>query len=246
MFIGYAVALSFLLARKGVRWNGGSKDNATAKEPSRVLVIGATGGTGRQLVKQALQRGYHVTALVRDPTRIDIVHPQLTVIQGDVLDATSVEKAMRDQQAVLSALGHKRWFYPARILSAGTRNILSAMRACGTKRLICETSLGIGDSAGHMGLYYTFFVIPLILPFYFWDKARQERLIEASGTDWVIVRPGVLTDRDKQRATRSGYNVGSFLLTPSVARADVAKFMLSQLTSSTYLHAAPGICGAAK
>jgi putative NADH-flavin reductase len=206
------------------------------------LIVGATGGTGRQLVTQALQRGYAVTALVRDPSRLQVGHPQLTVIQGDVLDEGSVEAAMRGQEAVLSALGHKRYFYPTRIFSEGTRNVLRAMETHGVPRLVCETSLGIGDGAGRMGLYYTLFVIPVILPFYFWDKTRQERMIARSNVEWVIVRPGVLSNGDKRGKSRHGRDVGSFLLTVRISRADVADFMLNQLASDTYLRTSPGVC----
>jgi putative NADH-flavin reductase len=206
------------------------------------LIIGATGGTGHELVSQALERGYAVTALVRDPSRLQVDHPQLTVIQGDVLDQGSVDAAMRGQEAVLSALGHKRFFYPTRILSEGTRNILRAMETHGVPRLVCETALGIGDSAGRMGLYYTLFVVPVILPFYFWDKTRQEQMIARSNLEWVIVRPGALTDGEKRGRYRHGRQVGSFLLTVRISRADVADFMLNQLTSDTYVRTAPGVC----
>jgi putative NADH-flavin reductase len=205
------------------------------------LILGATGGTGRQLVVQALERGSAVTALVRDPSRLQIDHPQLTVIQGDVLDCASVEAAMRGQEAVVSALGHKRFFYPTRILSEGTRNILRAMETHRVPRLVCETSLGIGDSAGRMGLYFTLFTIPVILPFYFWDKTRQERMIAESNVEWVIVRPGVLTNVDRRGSPRHGRRVGSFFWTVRISRADVAEFMLNQLESDTYLRAAPGV-----
>jgi putative NADH-flavin reductase len=189
-----------------------------------------------------LERGHAVTALVRDPSRLQIDHPRLEVLQGDVLDYASVETAVRGQDAVLSALGHKRFFYPTRILSKGTRNILRAMAAHGVPRFVCETALGIGDSAGRMGLYYTLFVIPVILPFYFWDKTRQERLIAGSDAEWVIVRPGVLTDGAKRGSYRHGLRVGSFLRTVRISRADVAEFMLDQLGSDTYLRTAPGVC----
>jgi putative NADH-flavin reductase len=242
LFISYAIVLSAALALAGYRSQTTPSSGAPRRQPSRVLIVGATGGTGRQLVTQALERGYEVTALVRDPSKLQVVHPRLTVIQGDVLDAGSVEAAVRGQEAVLSALGHKRYFYPTRILSEGTRNILRSMETHGVARLICETSLGIGDSAWRMGLYYTLFVIPVILPFYFWDKTRQERLIAASGVEWVIVRPGVLTNGGKQGRVRHGRHVGSFLLTVRISRADVADFMLNQLVSDTYLRAAPGVC----
>lgn len=242
LYLSYAIILTAALARAGHRSQTAPASGGPRQRPSRVLIVGATGGTGRQLVAQALEHGHEVTALVRDPSRLQVVHPRLTVLQGDVLDEHSVEAAMRGQEAVLSALGHKRYFYPTRILSEGTRNILRCMETHGVPRLVCETSLGIGDSAGRMGLYYTLFVIPVILPFYFWDKTRQERTIAASNVEWVIVRPGVLTNGEKRGRVRHGHRVGSFLLTVRISRADVADFMLNQLASDTYLRTAPGVC----
>lgn len=242
LFVSYAIVLSAALARAGHRSRAAPSTGGPRNHPSRILIVGATGGTGRQLVTQALERGYEVTALVRDPSRLHIAHPRLTVIQGDVLNEGSVDAAMRGQEAVLSALGHKQYFRPTRILSEGTRTILRSMQAHGVRRFVCETSLGIGDSAGRLGVYYSLFLIPVILPFYFWDKARQERTIAASDVEWVIVRPGVLTNGDKRGRFRQGRRVGSFLLTVRICRADVADFMLSQLTSDTYLRTAPGVC----
>ena len=241
LFILYAIALSAALARAGHRSRVVPSSGAPRKRPTRVLIVGPTGGTGRQLVAQALERGFAVTALVRNPSRLQVDHPQLTVIQGDVLDYASVEGAMRGQEAVVSALGHKRFFYPTRILSEGTRNLLRAMETHRVPRLVCETSLGIGDSAGRLGLLFTFFTIPVILPFYFWDKTRQERLIAGSNVEWVIVRPGRLTNADKRGRLRHGRDVGSFFWTVRISRADVADFMLNQLESDTYLRAAPGV-----
>jgi uncharacterized protein YbjT (DUF2867 family) len=242
LFMAYALVLSAALARAGHRSQTVPSNGASSHHSARVLVVGATGGTGRRLVTQALERGYAVTALVRDPSRLQADHPQLAVIQGDVLDEGSVEAAMRGQDAVLCALGHKRFFSPTRILSEGTRNILRAMEIHGVARLVCETSLGIGDSAGRMGLYYTLFAIPVILPFYFWDKTRPERMIAGSNVEWVIVRPGSLTNGDKRGRFRQGRPVGSFLWWVRSSRADVADFMLNQLASDRYLRTAPGVC----
>jgi len=241
VFMLYASVLSIALARAGHRSQAATSSGAPRHAPARILIVGATGGTGRQLVTQALERGCAVTALVRDSSRLQVDHPQLTVVQGDVLDAGSVDAAMRGQEAVLSALGHKRYFYPTRILSEGTSNILRAMEAHGVPRLVCETALGIGDSAGRMGLYYTLFVIPVILPFYFWDKTRQERMIAGSKVEWVIARPGALINAAKRGRSRHGRDVGSFFSTVRVSRADVADFMLNQLVSDTYLRTAPGV-----
>jgi len=241
VFFLYALALCVGLARAGHRSQIAPPREVSRKPPSRILIIGATGGTGRQLVAQALERGYAVTALVRKPSKLRIEHPRLTVVQGDVLDHDSVATAMRGQEAVISALGHKRYFYPTRILSEGTRNILRAMEAHGVSRFVCETSLGLGDSAGRLGLYYTLFLIPMILPFYFWDKTRQERLLAESKVEWVIVRPGVLNNGNKRGQYRAGHRLGGFLGTVRISRADVADFMLEQLESDMFLRTATGV-----
>lgn len=241
--IVYGLALSIALARKA------PKSRTAVKSVSRgwgnrlhILIIGATGGTGRQLVRQALELGHQVTAFVRAPAKLKIEHPNLRVVKGNVLDYASVESAMRGQNAVVCALGHKRWFYPNKILFEGTRNILRAMKTCDVPRLVCESSLGIGNSVGRLGLLYTFFVIPLILPFIFWDKVRQEKLIAESGVDWVIVRPAVLTNGAARGSYRHGPNLGNFLRTNRISRADVADFMLKQLTDDTYLGTAVAVC----
>jgi uncharacterized protein YbjT (DUF2867 family) len=207
----------------------------------RIVIVGSTGGTGRQLVRQALERGYHVTALARRPETFEIRHERLVVVAGDVLDTASIESAVAGQDAVVCALGHKRWLFPTRILSTGTANLVNAMAALGVKRLVCETSLGVGDSIGRLGLYYTLFVIPFILPFYYWDKGRQEAVIRASASEWTIVRPGLLNDGLERGVYRCAPNVGSFLWTVRISRADVAAFMLNQLTDDTFLRASPGV-----
>jgi putative NADH-flavin reductase len=242
LFIVYAIVLSAGLARRGVSSTSMSSATTAANPPKRLLIVGATGGTGRELVAQALARGYSVRALVRDRSKFKVEHPELEVMQGDVLNYASVERALRDQDAVICALGHKRFFYPARILSEGTQNLLRAMQTQGVPRLVCETALGLGNSAGRMGLCYTFIIIPLILPLYFWDKTRQERLIAASKTEWVIVRPGALTNGVRRGTYRHGRNVGSFIWTVRISRADAADFMLNQLIDNTYLRAAPSVC----
>jgi uncharacterized protein YbjT (DUF2867 family) len=243
----YGTALSFALGWRGFRsrFPGAQASSgagvAPDGRPRRLLVVGATGGTGRELVAQALERGHEVTAFVRDPAALRIEHPRLRVARGDVLDYASVEAAVRGQDSVLVALGHRRYFPPTRILSEGTRNLLRAMEAHGTRRFVCETALGIGDSAGRMGLYYTLFVIPVVLPFYYWDKVRQERLIAASRTSWVIVRPVALRNGAKRGVRRHGRGVGSWLWTPAIPRADVAAFMLDQVADDAYLGKAPGV-----
>lgn len=193
-------------------------------------------------MEQALEEGHQVTAFVRNPEKLRIEHANLRIARGNVLDYATVESAMQGQSAVISALGHKQFFYPTRILSDGTRNVLRAMASRRVPRIICESSLGVGNAVGRLGLASTFFAVPLILPFYFWDRVRQEDLIEESDVDWVIVRPAVLTNGPELGSYRHGPNVGSYIWPNRISRADVAAFMLKQLNDDTYLGAAPGVC----
>ncbi len=215
----------------------------------KLLIIGGTGGTGKQIIKQALQQGHSLTVLARRPEKIKIVHPQLNVIKGNVLDPKKVHEAAAGQDAVLSALGHKRFFIKTNILSEGTRNIIHAMQKYKVSRFICITSLGIGDSRFKLGLYYTLFVIPVIIFFYFMDKEKQEKLIKNSSLNWTIVRPGQLIPKwvadlfhgKKPGDYKHGADVGNYILTKMISRADVAHFMLGQLNDKTYLFKTPGI-----
>lgn len=215
----------------------------------KLLIIGGTGGTGQQLIKQALQQGHKLTVLARSPEKIKITHPNLIVIKGNVLDLEKVQEAVAGQDAVLSALGHKKFFIKTNILSEGTRNIILAMQKHKVSRFVCITSLGIGDSRFKLGLYYTLFVVPVILFFYFMDKGKQEKLIKNSSLEWTIVRPGHLMPQwvaglfygKTPGNYKHGADVGNYILTKMISRANVAHFMLSQLNDNTYLHKTPGI-----
>ena len=206
-----------------------------------ILIIGATGGTGRELTKQALDQGHCVTAFVRTPSKVAIEHENLTIVEGSVTDYGTVDEAVRGKDAVLSALGHKKWVIKTSLLSRGTENIITAMEKHGVSRFICETSLGVGSSRGRLGLYYTLFVIPFIIYFYFKDKERQEELIKKSSLAWTIVRPGRLTNGPRRTLYKHGQNIGSKISTVKISRPSVAEFMLKQLTDDSYLRKTPGV-----
>lgn len=207
----------------------------------RLYIIGGTGKTGRELIKQSLEQGHSVTALVRNPGRLKIDHPKLSAVKGNVLDLKSFDHTIDNHDAVLSALGHKRFIIKTNILSEGTKNIIHAMEKGNVKRFICITSLGINDSRFRLGLYYTLFTIPFILLFYFLDKAKQEKIIFKSGLDWTIVRPGQLTNGKKRTNYKHGSDAGNYILTKMISRASVAHFMLSQLSDTSYYRKTPGI-----
>ena len=207
----------------------------------KLLIIGGTGKTGRELIKQGLLEGHEITAIARNPEKLKFDNPNFRVVKGDVLNPDSLENPFRGQDAVVSALGHKRFFIKTTILSRGTKNIINAMNNNGIKRFICITSLGINDSRFKLGLYYTLFTIPVILFFYFLDKSKQEKLIMKSNLDWTIVRPGQLTNGKKRTNYKHDIKAGNYILTKMISRASVAHFILKQLESDLYLYKAVGV-----
>jgi putative NADH-flavin reductase len=206
----------------------------------RIIIFGSTGGTGIELVKQGLELGHEVVAFARTPSKLDdLKHENLSIVQGDVLNYEDVAIAMDESAgAVLSALGNtlKKGDVTT---SSGTKNIIKAMKASGIKRFICETSLGVGDSFGQPGFVFTKIVVPLLLKHAFADKEIQEEHIRKSDLDWIIVRPGALTNGKKT----SEYRLGSEkYIKGKISRANVAEFMLKQIETDEYLRKTPAIC----
>jgi uncharacterized protein YbjT (DUF2867 family) len=204
----------------------------------RILVLGATGGTGRLIVKQALARGFAVRVLVRRPEKTTGL-AGAEVFVGDARDPAALAPALEGQDAVVSALGTPvSPFREVTALSAATNAIVAAMKAAAVPRLVCITGIGAGDSAGHGGFLFDRLILPALLRKVYADKDRQEAIVRASGLDWVLVRPSVLNDRapaDKVRALTdlSGFHGGT------IARADVARFVLDQVQADTWLHRSP-------
>ncbi len=205
----------------------------------KLLIFGSTGSIGRQLVGQALEQGHTVSAFARNPTKAGFdEHPNLHIFRGDVLDVASVEKAVHDQEAVLCALGAGR---KGNVRSEGTRNIVRAMEQAGVKRLICQTTLGMGDSRGNLNFFWKYVMFGFFLRDAYADHAIQEEHVRQSQLDWVLVRPAAFTDGPRTSHYQHGFNASASGLSLKISRADVADFMLKQLASNTYRHQAPGL-----
>ncbi len=203
----------------------------------KLIVFGATGGTGQQLVTQALAQGHQVTAFARRPEAVTNRNPALTVVQGDILDKEAVREAVAGQDVVLSALGTRSG--PA-VLPEGTRAILEAMKEHGVQRSLWVSSFGAGDSLKQMGWLAQTLIVKGLLRQAIEEKNAQERIIMASDGDWIIARPGGLTDgplTGQYRVTGPGDKVGR----PAISRADVADFMLKNLTDTQYVLQAIGL-----
>ena len=206
----------------------------------KLLIIGATGGSGRELMKQALEQGHDVTVMARTPEKVGLSHSKLRVVKGDVTDAKSVEDPVASQDAVLCALGTKV-IRKNTIQSDGTRNIIAAMQKHGVRRLVLESSLDVGDSRGQLGFFFAHVIRPTLLRNIFADKEVQEKMVKESPLEWIIVRPAMLTNGPRTGKYRAGFSADDHSITRKISRPDVADFMLKQVTDNTYLRKTPGL-----
>ena len=206
----------------------------------KLVIFGSTAGTGRELLEQALEDGHDVSAFARAPEKIaDFESPNLRVIQGDVLDSDAVAAAVAGQEAVFCTIGAGAGRTTLR--EDATRNILKAMDAAGVQRLICQSSLGIGDSRANLGFFTKHIIVGLFLRHAFADHERQEAVIKQFSLKWTIVRPPHLLDTPRTGVYRHGFPPTARDIKGKISRADVADFMLKQLTDDSYLQSTPGV-----
>ena len=204
----------------------------------KVLIFGATGTVGRELVTQALEMGHTVTAFARDPSKLAIGHASLEIIEGDVMDSAAVDRAVAGHDAVLIALGAGS---KGQVRSTGTRNIIQAMQKSGTRRLVCLSTLGVGDSRGNLNFLWKYIMFGMLLRAAFADHVTQEDDVIRSGLDWTIVRPAAYTDGERTGDYRHGFPATEKGLKLKISRADVADFVLTQLANDSYIRMTPGV-----
>ena len=211
----------------------------------RILVTGATGGTGREIVREALAKGYKVNALALSAAHAAPLLPGADIIQGDALDGEAVAKALAGCDAVISALGTKlALLHKETLLSTATRVLIDEMHKKAITRLLCITGIGAGDSRGHGGFLYDHIAQPLLLSSTYEDKDRQENEIRKSGLDWTIVRPTNLTDDPATDNIRALTDLTDFH-GGSIARADVAHFLITELEDRRWACQSPVITSGA-
>ncbi len=206
----------------------------------KLAVFGSTGKVGQQIVAQALGLGHEVTAHARNTDKIGARGAGLRVVAGDVLDPVSVKEAVQGQDAVLCALG-----MPLRnkdgLRAKGTRHIIDAMDRTGVKRLVCLSGLGAGQSLDMLPFHYRYLILPLILRHVFADHEKQEAEVTQSNLDWVLVRPGNFAKGTHTGIYKHGFTKIDKSIRIKISPADVADFMLGQVTSDAYLHQAPAV-----
>lgn len=208
----------------------------------KITVFGATGRTGREVVRLALDRGYKVVAFVRDSRKVTIENSQLEVVQGELSDKETLRTALKGVDCVISALG------PAgkpsdEELSIGIANILSVMEEYGVKRFIALSTTSNQDPLDQDGFRFRMRrnMIRRGRPLTYEQIVKYSQLVRDSNTDWTLIRiASLLTDKPLSKHVRAGY-LGKDKLGAKLSRTDLAWFMLEQVNGTDYIRKAPAV-----
>jgi putative NADH-flavin reductase len=206
----------------------------------RLAIFGGTGGTGLALTQQALEHGHQVRVLLRNPKRMPLVNANMRIVLGNVLDHESVTKTVLGSDAVLSCLGQRNLLRNTHVVSVGTHLIAEVMKEHGVRRLVVESAFGAGESLAQANLVERLLFATLLWAPY-QDKNLMEPDVKASGLEWTILRPTLLTNAPL---------TGRYAATPGrpatskIARADVAAAMLRAVEERLWIGESPVVTGA--
>jgi putative NADH-flavin reductase len=204
----------------------------------KIVVFGASRGTGFEVVKQALEAGHHVTAFVRMPEKFSLSHENLTVFQGDAMDADAVEKANSGQDAVVSALGPTRPPVP-HMMETSAKNIVAGMKKHGVKRIVSTTGAGVRQPEDQPKFidHFIGFLLNLLVKDVVLDSAMNVKTIQESGLEWTVIRFPRLKDGEHTGKYRVGYV--SKESGTHITRADAADFGLNELMETRWVRKLP-------
>lgn len=204
----------------------------------KIVVFGASRGAGLKVVEQALEAGHIVTAFVRTPSNMEIKHVNLTLFQGDSLDASAVDKAVAGQEAVISTLGPTRPPVP-HMMETSAKNIVAAMKKHGVRRIVSTTGAGVRQPEDQPKFSDAFisFLLNLLAKEVVLDSAANVDVIKSSDLEWTIIRFPRLMDGEHTGKYRVGY-VGRDS-SSQLSRADGADFVLKELTEKKWIKKLP-------
>lgn len=195
----------------------------------KLLILGATGGTGRELVKQAIEAGHPVTVLARDPSKVSGAK---IVERGDATDAETIARILPGHDAVVSSLGHGMKL-KGDVVSRATEVLIPAMTQAGVRRIIVVSAFGVGDTYRQANLPQKLLFRTFLRVLYA-DKKKADDMLRASDLDWTIVHPVQLTNGPRTGTCRAGEELPMRGM-PKISRADIAEFIVSQLTRDTWV-----------
>ena len=206
----------------------------------RILLFGATGRTGKLILQKALKDGHEVTAIVRDPAKLDGLNAK--IIQGSPYDKETVNKAIVNCDVVISTLNVSRvtdspWAKlraPKDMISRSIQNALDTMKENNTKRIIVMGVLGAGESWSKMPFIFRLVVSSGNLKYAYKDHTRQEELLAKSDSNWTVIRLPMLTDDEGEKEIIVKKLNDNTKLNRKVNRESVARFILNILKDENY------------
>jgi putative NADH-flavin reductase len=203
-----------------------------------IAIFGATGRTGRRVLERALRAGYQVRALVRDPAKLTAASPQLTVITGDVLDPSAVDRTVEGSNAVLSLFGQVKGSSPT-LQADGTALIVSAMQKHGVTRIVTLSGGGLPAPLDRPKAADKIIrvLLKVLSGHVLADAQRHLEVLEKTDLDWTVVRGPRLTDAPGVGRYRVGW-VGVDAGT-QISRDDLADFILTQVDDRTFVRQMP-------
>lgn len=211
----------------------------------RILIYGATGRTGHLALTYALNQGYAVTALVRNPAKLTLQSPHLAVVDGLPTNLADVRRAMQGCDYVISTLSalpeadsfSRRKIAPPHTLETTMRHTITVMGELGLRRVVTLSSIGVGDSHSFAPWYMRLMIRLTNFRLVFADHQAQETLLRQSGLEWVIARPVALNDKEttRQLVVRYGQRPTPF----TISRRQLAKFMVDALVGDDFVRQAP-------
>ena len=196
----------------------------------KLIVFGATGRVGEQIVKMGLENGHKITAVTRNPSKIVMKNENLVISTSDVMNYQSVEDAISDHDAVICTLGDGT---KGKVRFPGTKNIVMAMEKLSIKRFICQSTIGAGDSRVNLNLTWRF-IFGSILKKALLDHNEQEAYVMDSKLNYTIVRPGGFTDGPLTKDIRHGFTSTDKTIKLKISCSDIAYFILNQIDKEKY------------
>jgi len=205
----------------------------------KVVVFGASGRTGRELLQQGIVQGFRITAFARRPEKLPVLSPAVRVVCGDIADHAKVEGAISGHSCVICAVGTATHVRQDPKLVLGIHNIIVAMETLGVKRLIYLSNDSVSDLLDRLNPFRRYLIRPLFLKHLVVDHETNETMIRQSHLEWTIVRPPTLTQGQRVGVYRSGEDTTARSPFPHISRADIAEFMLKQVTETAYIRRLP-------
>ena len=209
----------------------------------KLVIFGANGKTGTLLTEQALAKGHQLTAYIRRAGALEQQHPNLKIVVGNLNDTDKLREAIKGADACISVLGGSSLFKHAPEIISGIDSIINIMEQDGVKRFIYLSSMGAGESRKLMGMILRFFIADVMLRVPLADHTANEKRIAKSKLNWTLVRPAGLTNGPKTGRLKHGKTIKVLKGSPQISRANVASFIIEQLSDASYINSGVWIYG---